>query len=307
MKSVVFGPGDTWVTFDDNESISWCGGLPTKLHNLLNGRYNANQNNPSVRVLAFTDDSYFIQFTDDSWKSYGNDELKEHIYEMDVKIKCMEFCSFGGNGSYIFGGEGRVCWEGVPHRMEQLIQTRNQYKVEWAAIGYNDAWYLKFSDSTSFWGGNINDHLDVTLRDDRNIDKLFLSPFNENYYISFTDGESEWIGPISLDNKINRSRTLNPRHILYSNNSCSDKFSCDRSIDDVANGLRDGSIDCDDIPAIRVVRWNKNWYSLDNRRLWVFSEAGIQDIPVIVSKADAGFIDKLRNGDGTSILVRRGD
>lgn len=66
--------------------------------------------------------------------------------------------------------------------------------------------------------------------------------------------------------------------------------------------LRDGELKVTDIPSIRVVFHQESWYSLDNRRLWVFKEFG-EEIPVVIEKAEKDLFQKLfsRVGDGDSV------
>jgi len=49
-------------------------------------------------------------------------------------------------------------------------------------------------------------------------------------------------------------------------------------------GLKNGTIDPNDIPAIRVVEKDGLIYTLDNRRLYAFQKAGI---PIKYQKLDA--------------------
>jgi hypothetical protein len=305
MRRVAFGPNDTWVVFeDDGDDIDWSLGLPTKLWNVLNGRYcNSGQHNSGVKVLAFTEDDYFVQFQNGAYKSLGDNDMYESLDDATSDGCTIEFFSFGDNGSYVFGGGGQVFWRNVPSRMNQLIRTRNQSNIDWAAIGDDGAWFLLYSDGCCYWDG-FSDNLDETAEGDRGIANLFLSPFNENYYVNFYDSNCEWVGPNSLSNSINKDKKLNPTYIYYSNNSISDTFSCGRSIYEVRDGLESGDIDYDDIPMIRVVNVDGAWYGLDNRRLWVFSQAGTPEIPVSVVDASWGLMNRLSGFDGRSVRIR---
>lgn len=75
----------------------------------------------------------------------------------------------------------------------------------------------------------------------------------------------------------------------------------DLSLTTAVQQLRDGKLKVTDFPPIRIVLHRDCWYSLDNRRLWVFREYGAR-IPAIVVKADKEFFQKLcRVGDGESV------
>lgn len=72
---------------------------------------------------------------------------------------------------------------------------------------------------------------------------------------------------------------LNPKQIRYTHETINNKFSNSYRLADAINGLKSGSLKADDFPAIRVVFHRQLMWSLDNRRLYVFKEAGITDIP----------------------------
>lgn len=47
-----------------------------------------------------------------------------------------------------------------------------------------------------------------------------------------------------------------------------------QSIYNTLHDLQNGTINVKNIPAITVIKHNRNWYSLDNRRLYVFKMLG---------------------------------
>lgn len=75
------------------------------------------------------------------------------------------------------------------------------------------------------------------------------------------------------------SGVVNPATIRFSQSSISSSFRGGGSVKDLAAGLRNGTVNPADVPAIRLVERNGNYFTLDNRRLAAFQEAGI-DIPV---------------------------
>ena len=82
---------------------------------------------------------------------------------------------------------------------------------------------------------------------------------------------------IGTINKGNSQPTSSSIH--YSQNSISSKFKDGSSVDDMIQGLKTGEISIDNIPAIRIFRKDGVLYSLDNRRLYAFKQAGIENIP----------------------------
>lgn len=55
----------------------------------------------------------------------------------------------------------------------------------------------------------------------------------------------------------------------------------DESVRSLFRGLKSGEVRVQDIPRIRVMKYNGSWYTFDNKRLWVFRQNG-EEIPVQV-------------------------
>ncbi|WP_433958695.1 hypothetical protein [Cytobacillus horneckiae] len=96
--------------------------------------------------------------------------------------------------------------------------------------------------------------------------------------------------------------------IRYTQDSIKKSFKDGGTVDDLATGLKDGSINKNDIPAIRVFQHTDgNIYSLDNRRLYAFKQAGI-DPPQVGAPSDL-VKDQIEwkmstKNNGTSIRLR---
>ena len=99
--------------------------------------------------------------------------------------------------------------------------------------------------------------------------------------------------------------TIDPKRIRFSQDSVRETFKESGSVEDLVAGLRNGSIDPSSIPAVRIVERNGQIFTLDNRRLHAFQQAGI-DIPF--QKLDAVPKKELfkftTDNGGTSIRVR---
>lgn len=74
---------------------------------------------------------------------------------------------------------------------------------------------------------------------------------------------------------------MQTRTIAFSQSAVSDTFSDGTLLKDTTSQLADGSITPEQIPPIRVVKYKNQWVSLDNRRLRVFLDAFVEEIPVI--------------------------
>jgi hypothetical protein len=104
------------------------------------------------------------------------------------------------------------------------------------------------------------------------------------------------------------SGVVNPATIRFSHNSISGTFRGGGGVKDLAAELRNGTVNPGDIPAIRLVERNGNYFTLDNRRRAAFQEAGV-DIPYRMASpseiASQGW-KFTTTDDGTSILIRGG-
>ncbi len=101
---------------------------------------------------------------------------------------------------------------------------------------------------------------------------------------------------------------INPSSIRFSQNSVSPNFSAGGSIDDLAAGLRNGSVSPADVPQIRIFESNGQWMTLDNRRLVAFQQAGV-DVPYRLATAEeiaAQAWKVTTTNGGTSITIRGG-
>lgn len=74
---------------------------------------------------------------------------------------------------------------------------------------------------------------------------------------------------------------LSPDEIYYTQNSINRTWGmstdhANESIYELLRKLQNGTIDVSDIPPIRVVKHSGKWYSLDNRRLYIFKLFGVK-------------------------------
>jgi hypothetical protein len=105
-----------------------------------------------------------------------------------------------------------------------------------------------------------------------------------------------------------RTGTIDPRVVRYSQDSAGANFKPPfGSVDEFAQGLKLGEINPASIDPVRIVEREGKIFTLDNRRLYGFEQAGV-DIPYI--KLDAipkrELFKFTTTNDGTSILMRKG-
>jgi hypothetical protein len=102
---------------------------------------------------------------------------------------------------------------------------------------------------------------------------------------------------------------MSPFAIRFSQPTVSQTFSDGRTIQSTMKALQSGETLVDDIPVIRVVDYNGQVFTLDNRRLVAFQSAGVDSVPVqFVSLGDAEiakkFIDRFNPvNNGMNIVI----
>jgi hypothetical protein len=69
--------------------------------------------------------------------------------------------------------------------------------------------------------------------------------------------------------------TIDSAAVRFSQSSISRNFSAGGTIDDLAAGLRSGSVNPNSLPPIRLVEREGSMFTLDNRRLWSFQQAEV--------------------------------
>ncbi len=102
------------------------------------------------------------------------------------------------------------------------------------------------------------------------------------------------------------ANTIDSAAVRFSQNSISRNFSAGGTIDDLAAGLRSGSVNPTSIPPIRLVEREGSMFTLDNRRLWSFQQAEVP-IPYRMATPQEAASEtwKFRTTiGGTSIRVR---
>ena len=100
---------------------------------------------------------------------------------------------------------------------------------------------------------------------------------------------------------------IDPAQVCFSQASIRDTFSDGGAIADLARGLRDGSIAPGDVPPIRVVERGGKLFTLDNRRLWAFREAGV-GVPYRAATEEERQAEAWKfttNNEGRSVRVKR--
>ena len=132
--------------------------------------------------------------------------------------------------------------------------------------------------------------------------ELLESP-ETTYNFEVEDYHTYYVSTVEV--LVHNACSENPQKIRYTQDSISKKFRDGSSVDDMISGLKNGSITPDDVPSIQVFKKDGALYSLDNRRLYAFKQAGMNkiNIKMVSYKNIPKWKLTSRNG-GTSIRVR---
>ncbi|WP_166141442.1 hypothetical protein [Methylosinus sp. RM1] len=109
------------------------------------------------------------------------------------------------------------------------------------------------------------------------------------------------------DGKCRAVGWIDPNTVRFSQDSIKGSFSDGKTVQMLIDGLKSGAIKPDLIPAINVFERNGNLFTLDNRRLYAFRQAGLKIKYKMVpyDPTDSEILRKMTTkNDGTSIRIR---
>jgi hypothetical protein len=99
---------------------------------------------------------------------------------------------------------------------------------------------------------------------------------------------------------------MDPNQVRFSQDSISFRLSEGQTINDLAEGLRSGQIQVEEIPPLRLVEKRELLFTLDNRRLEAFRRAGIA-IPWRMATPEEANREKWKfttTNEGISVRIR---
>jgi len=99
---------------------------------------------------------------------------------------------------------------------------------------------------------------------------------------------------------------IDPKEVRFSQDSIKGSFKAGGTVEELAEGLKNGTVDPAGVTPIRLVEKDGQWFTLDNRRLEAFRRAGIL-VPYRMATPEEAAEEQwkftTRNG-GTSIRIR---
>ncbi len=103
-------------------------------------------------------------------------------------------------------------------------------------------------------------------------------------------------------------RLVDPKTIRFSQSSIGRTFKDGRTVKSMIEGLRSGALKADDVKPIRVYKRDGKEYTLDNRRLFAFQQAGvkIRTVPASADEIASEAWKHTTQNEGASVVVRGG-
>ena len=197
----------------------------------------------------------------------------KNIEEVEVGDKVLAYDEETGKQAYkevvrLFRGKTEE-WYHVFAEGEEIVCTGgHRFYVE--GKGFVEAKDLTKEDKLT-----LSDGRQVKIE---KIEKEELAKAETKYNFEVKDFHTYYV--TENDVLVHNTCQLDPNDIYYTQDSIGRKFSDGRSVDDMITGLKNGSITADDVPAIRVFEQDGKIFTLDNRRLYAFKQAGMSQINV---------------------------
>mmetsp|Transcript_30776 Transcript_30776/g.34333 ORF Transcript_30776/g.34333 Transcript_30776/m.34333 type:complete len:295 (-) Transcript_30776:40-924(-) len=235
---------------------------------------------------------YYLETPNKRCWSVKSDDLDDIISDGDC-----ENVFFGPDSSYfVTYPDGDYAYSGIPGALSNRLRGRQSSRggVHTIAFSY-DTYFVQFTDGSSWWSGDLPERIAEFARDEYVVEISMADDFKD-WYVRAASGEEDYCSYSlkAIEDEIDPT-SLDPDVINYTNTSIAPYFQTGSYIYDVANDLENGYLDADDIPEIRVVRLDGEWYALDNRRLWCFKQAGmprinVQAVPNDISRHRANYL-----------------
>lgn len=115
---------------------------------------------------------------------------------------------------------------------------------------------------------------------------------------------------IMKSGSVMKPQMMDPHSIRFSQDSINSKFLDGRTVEGLIEGLRNGTINSESIPPIRVIIRDGVYHSIDNRRLYACQQANVKVSYEIVNEADLPkrLTNRKRfstNNNGVSVEIRK--
>ena len=142
--------GDATIFLYDDGGSSWTAGMPTKLHNKLNGR---SRQSPSPTYVAMgSEGRYYIEFEDGQYEWVGPERLSKDLKKNDSFVVSV---AFGENleDYAIVWEDGSYSYSGIPTKAANVLVSNKNKTLLNIALGPNGEYWIKMSHMSWFNGG----------------------------------------------------------------------------------------------------------------------------------------------------------
>ena len=145
----------------------------------------------NMNSLSLGYDGYFILYNDGTY-NYHNipKRLKERLRErtsQDPIPEIVELGTYNPDTYFVQFADGKQYWRKIPEELEDILEENRHY-VDVIAIGEEDDYYLKLSNSKEYW--NIPSKLADRLRgkhSHKTVASVSLG-YDDEYSVKFSDG-----------------------------------------------------------------------------------------------------------------------
>ncbi|KAL0490793.1 hypothetical protein AKO1_009605 [Acrasis kona] len=307
--------------------------VPTKLAAVVK-RYGASTAISFVALNPENLTEFYIQFTDGRRDWYfENQGLSELVRDRNIS-----YIALGGDASFYLRLEDGSEYYNLPSRLTSGLCKRPKHlpPIRYLTLDERKGYWVKFEDGNT-WCGDINDVAQETI-DELDPEYLTLGPIGDFFLV--TNGEGKWRAcpcnqfhrryhlfvpsehcrgeedgdEINYHCDINRNDSgeqsyqvdawIDPNEIRFTQSSISQHFQDGRTIHQMLQDLRQEHVHVGQIPPIQVVKGVDCYWSVDNRRLWVYRKAQLDEVPVNIIHRDPIVRSKLIS-QGRSIKVRQ--
>ncbi|MGP4039475.1 RHS repeat-associated core domain-containing protein [Gracilibacillus sp. D59] len=226
------------------------------------------------------------QYTQKSFNSFGN--IGKSVYDGLVERNRNKSNSVYDFTNYITSGVSGGFYTGLNDRAKKMMDSPYDF-MNWASMGLvetvDQAIFPEKPLSEEHWLSSLNV---VTIGMGTGLTSSLMKsststlPKNMSIKVGnkdtfrYTKPTKNLRVDLQFFGKGKVNPTFSQKDIRYTQDSIKKSFKDGGTVDDLATGLKNGSVNKNDIPAIRVFQHTDgNMYSLDNRRLYAFKQAGI--------------------------------
>ncbi|KAJ3121703.1 hypothetical protein HK098_003466 [Nowakowskiella sp. JEL0407] len=278
LEDVWFGTGGSWLIQYSDGSSAWVG-FPLEISKLLQ------KNSADILFLAYSCEDYYIKYPDYSYWSVEDPELGDYLND---GIESVQFGNSGCECYFVVSSDGQTVWNNLPDPIQnEILQNshRGVSMMNFAEDEDNLTYFIMFDDDFYVWFSEDKYFNQAIEEADEHggVDFVRLAPDNPLiHFVRYRDGTSVWKVSEEFSRAASCAIFVKTSLIRYTRDSISPWFRSGRSVEQLVKELVTGTVSVFEIPYIECYLDEKGiWWSNNNKRLWAYKEAGMDEIPVI--------------------------